>query len=263
MVALKSLRQHLQLASRKKSLATRHHLTHAQKAVLTDVPSVAVMASVAAVTAAVVVAIVAKAAAPKDGQKGVLMVVRKAVPKTAMTAVAMAGAASVGSATLKRLQKVRVRSVRSVRNVRQARCAVKRYVTTAVQTRQTVAMGSNATTAALKTVICANPALMVRAVSAPAANGATVQSAVTAFRATLQNRTLRWPTRPPWPLPSVAVMVSSPCQIALPQMRAAMKAVVSGATAMDAATTAAVNAAKVITRVRKARVHSTLKQRRQ
>ena len=260
MVALKSLRQHLQSASRKKSLATRHHLTHAQKAVLTDVPSVAVMASVAAVTVAVVVAIVVKAAAPKDGQKGVLMVVRKAVPKTAMTAVAMAGAASVGSAALKRLQKV---CARSVRNVRQARCAVKRHVTTAVQTRQIVTMDSNATTAALKTVIRANPALMVRAVSAPAANGATVQSAVTAFRAMLQNRTLRWPTRPPWPLPSVAVMVSSPCQIALPQMRAAMKAVVSGATAMDAATTAAVNAAKVITRVRKARVHSTLKQRRQ
>lgn len=221
-------------------------------------PSVAVMASVVAVTAAVVVAIAAKAAAPKDDQKGVLMAVRKAVPKTAMTAVAMVGVASVGSAALKRLQKVCVRNVRSVR---QARCAVKRHVTTAVQTRQIVTMDSNATTAALKTVIRANPALMVRAVSAPAANGATVQSAATALRATLQNRTLRWLTRPPWPLPSVAVMASSPCQIALPRMQAAMKAVVSGVTAMDAATTAVVNAAKVTTRARKARVHSTLKQR--
>ena len=219
-----------------------------------DVPSV----SVVAVTAAVVVAIVAKAAAPKDDQKGVLMAVRKAVPKTAMTAVAMVGVASVGSAALKRLQKV---CVRSVRNVRQARCAVKRHVTTAVQTRQIVTMDSNATTAALKTVIRANPALMVRAVSAPAANGATVQSAATALRATLQNRTLRWSTRPPWPLPSVAVMASSPCQIALPRMQAAMKAVVSGVTAMDAATTAVVNGAKVTTRARKVRVHSTLKQR--
>ena len=221
-------------------------------------PSVAVMASVVAVTAAVVVAIVAKAAAPKDDQKGVLMAVRKAVPKTAMTAVAMVGVASVGSAALKRLQKVCVRNVRSVR---QARCAVKRHVTTAVQTRQIVTMDSNATTAALKTVIRANPALMVRAVSAPAANGATVQSAATALRATLQNRTLRWSTRPPWPLPSVAVMASSPCQIALPRMQAAMKAVVSGVTAMDAATTAVVNGAKVTTRTRKVRVHSTLKQR--
>ena len=221
-------------------------------------PSVAVMASVVAVTAAVVVAIAAKAAAPKDDQKGVLMAVRKAVPKTAMTAVAMVGAASVGSAALKRLQKV---CVRNVRNVRQARCAVKRHVTTAVQTRQIVTMDSNATTAALKTVIRANPALMVRAVSAPAANGATVQSAATALRATLQNRTLRWSTRPPWPLPSVAVMASSPCQIALPRMQAAMKAVVSGVTAMDAATTAVVNRAKVATRARKVRVHSTLKQR--
>lgn len=226
-----------------------------------DVPSVAGMASVVAVTAAVVVAIVAKAAAPKDDQKGVLMAVRKAVPKTAMTAVAMVGVASVGSAALKRLQKVCARSARSVRNVRQARCAVKRHVTTAVQTRQIVTMDSNATTAALKTVIRANPALMVRAVSAPAANGATVQSAATALRATLQNRTLRWSTRPPWPLPSVAVMASSPCQIALPRMQAAMKAVVSGVTAMDAAMTAVVNAAKVTTRARKARVHSTLKQR--
>ena len=216
------------------------------------------MASVVAVTAAVVAVIAAKAAAPKDDQKGVPMAVRKAVPKTAMTAVAMAEAASVGSATLKRLQKVRARSVR---NVRQARCAVKRHVTTAVQTRQIAAMGSNATTAVLKTVICANPALMVRAMSAPAANGATVQSAVTAFRVMLQSRTLQWSTRLPWPLPSVVVMASSPCQIALPQMQAAMKAVVSEVTAMDAATTAVVNGAKVTTQARKVRVHSTLKQR--
>lgn len=121
MVVLRHHRPRLQLTSRKKSPLTRHRLRHAQKAVPTDVPNVAVMASVVAATAAVVVVIAAKAAAPKDDQKDVLMAVRKAALKTAMTAAAMAGAASVGNVAPRHALKVHVRSAKSVQSVRNAR----------------------------------------------------------------------------------------------------------------------------------------------
>lgn len=233
----------------------------AQKAVLTDVPSVAGMASAVAVTAAGVVATVVKVAVPKGAMMHVLRgapkAVRKAVLKTATTAAATVGVASAGSVALKRALKM---YVRNARNVRQARCVVKRRVTTAGQIRQSVVMGSNAVTAARKTV---NPALKVCAVSAPAASGASVQNAVTVRHAMPQSRTLHWPTRPPWQQSCVLVMALNPCKIAPPRTLAAMKAAVSVVSALVAATTAVVSAAKPTMQTPKKKAHSVLKQRHQ
>lgn len=55
--------------------------------------------------------------------------------------------------------------------------------TRAAQTGKPVVMASNATTAVLKTANRVSHVLKVRAASARAANGATAQNAVTAFRA--------------------------------------------------------------------------------
>lgn len=137
---------------------------------------------------------------------------------------------------------------------------VKRRVATAGRTRQTVVTDSNAATAALKTVIRANPVLMVRAVSAPAVSEASAQNAVTVrHHAMRQSRISHWLTKPLWQQPVVPVMTPSPCKTEPPQTLAAMKAAVSVVSAMVAAMTVVANAAKRVTQTLKKMAHPALK----
>ena len=132
---------------------------------------------------------------------------------------------------------------------------VKRRVTTAGQIRRSVVMGSNAATAALKTVNPASLALKVCEANVPAVSEASAQNAVTVPRhAMLQSRTSRWLTKPLWQQPGVPVMTPNLCKTVLPRMLAAMKAavsVVSAVSAMVAAMTVVVNAAKRATQTLK------------